>query len=138
MVVIDMDMPKNCGECPMCMVVKDVCSWCMAGRFPVKYTELDLRDGICPLQTLDQADLIPQNRADQVSDKAYYDGISRGFYEGMQVIKAELDRVKEREAGAADAMQAVALGSQKALLARLMDDVTSAAKDIKKTEGGKE
>lgn len=53
MIQIDMDMPKNCGECPMCMIVYKMCAYCMAGRFQVKYSELDLRDGICPLKEVD-------------------------------------------------------------------------------------
>ena len=50
MVRIDMPMPKNCGTCPLCLIVQGMCSYCMAGRFQVKYSELDLRDGICPLE----------------------------------------------------------------------------------------
>ncbi len=49
-IIIDMDMPKSCYECPMCMIVRGMCAYCMAGRFQVKYSELDLRDGICPLK----------------------------------------------------------------------------------------
>ena len=50
MLEIDMEMPKNCGECPACMIVYKMCAYCMLGRFQVKYSELDLRDGICPLR----------------------------------------------------------------------------------------
>ena len=53
MVLLDMDMPSNCGSCPMCMIIQGALSYCMAGRFRVKLSELDLRDGICPLQELD-------------------------------------------------------------------------------------
>lgn len=53
MIQIDMDMPKNCAQCPMCMIVYQMCAYCMAGRFQVKYSELDLRDGICPLRKVD-------------------------------------------------------------------------------------
>lgn len=87
MLAIDMEMPKNCSECAMCMIIYRTCSWCMAGRFQVKYSELDLRDGLCPLQTLDQADLISRVESDAISDKAYYDGIRRGKYEAMQEVE---------------------------------------------------
>ena len=49
MIQIDMPMPRYCGECPLCMIVHDTCAYCKAGGFQVKYSELDLKDGLCPL-----------------------------------------------------------------------------------------
>ncbi len=49
-VLIDMDMPRFCWECPFLMLVKDTCAYCMATKYQLKMTELDLRDGMCPLQ----------------------------------------------------------------------------------------
>lgn len=51
MVILEMkEMPKCCGKCGLCMVVKDLCAYCMATGLQVKYSELDLRDGMCPLR----------------------------------------------------------------------------------------
>lgn len=42
-------MPKSCGECGLCMNVNNLCAYCMATGYQIKYTELDMRDGMCPL-----------------------------------------------------------------------------------------
>lgn len=49
-----MEMPKNCGFCPFCR--KTVTEWgsiysadCIIRKMPIKFSELDLRDGLCPL-----------------------------------------------------------------------------------------
>ena len=42
-------MPNGCGQCRLCMIVKDVCAYCMATGYQLKYSETDLRDGMCPM-----------------------------------------------------------------------------------------
>ena len=53
----DMAMPKNCGFCPFCR--KTVTEWgsiysadCIIRKMRIKFSELDLRDGLCPLVEL--------------------------------------------------------------------------------------
>lgn len=49
-------MPRRCDECPFLMKVENLCVYCMAGRFQVKYSETDLRDGICPIVEIEPID----------------------------------------------------------------------------------
>lgn len=44
------EMPKSCGECGLCMNVNNLCAYCMATGYQIKCTELDMRDGMCPLR----------------------------------------------------------------------------------------
>jgi len=51
MVILQMAaMPSSCGQCGLCMQVKNTCAYCMATGKQVKYSELDMRDGMCPLE----------------------------------------------------------------------------------------
>lgn len=49
-VIIDMNIPKYCKQCPMCMEVRDTFAYCMLLGYQLKITELDLKDGYCPLK----------------------------------------------------------------------------------------
>ena len=50
MVIIkDMEMPRNCGLCKLQARLDDDYWHCMAGGFYIKPSEMDLRDGLCPL-----------------------------------------------------------------------------------------
>ena len=54
MVYLELEkMPKSCGECGLCMNVNNLCAYCMATCHKIKYTELDMRDGMCPLRDSD-------------------------------------------------------------------------------------
>ena len=63
-----MEMPKNCGFCPFCR--KTVTEWgsiysadCIIRKMPIKFSELDLRDGLCPLIELPpHGDLIDRDK----------------------------------------------------------------------------
>ena len=53
-----MEMPKSCGKCGLCLQVKDLCAYCMATGLQIKYSETDLRDGMCPLVEVDETDIL--------------------------------------------------------------------------------
>ncbi|MBR1810775.1 MAG: hypothetical protein IJ766_03870 [Clostridia bacterium] len=44
-----MEMPKSCECCGLLMKVQNLCAYCMATGLQVKYSETDLKDGMCPL-----------------------------------------------------------------------------------------
>lgn len=53
-VIKGMEMPKNCGECKFCRMTytqygEIFSADCTIKDFPIKWSELDLRDGLCPL-----------------------------------------------------------------------------------------
>ena len=44
-----MEMPTSCGECDYCHPTDKFPCWCYLKEFPIKPSETDLRDGLCPL-----------------------------------------------------------------------------------------
>lgn len=44
-----MEMPKSCGECDYCHPTDKFPCWCYLVDIPIKPSETDLRDGLCPL-----------------------------------------------------------------------------------------
>jgi hypothetical protein len=53
-IISDMNMPKSCKQCPVCMEVRDTFAYCMLLGFQLKLSELDLKDGYCPLKSTDE------------------------------------------------------------------------------------
>lgn len=51
-VVRGMKMPESCGKCGFCLKVENLCVYCMATGYQIKYGETDLRDGCCPISEL--------------------------------------------------------------------------------------
>ena len=45
-----MEMPKTCGECLFRRPKQPYPCYCYAMQFPIKPSETDLRDGMCPLE----------------------------------------------------------------------------------------
>lgn len=66
-------MPRVCGDCRFCREEGRFPCYCVAGRFPIKPSETDLRDGICPLveiptphgRLIDANDLIIANSTEE-------------------------------------------------------------------------
>lgn len=50
MVQIDMELPTRCDRCPFLMKISGLCAYCMAMRMQIKYSEIDLKDILCPLK----------------------------------------------------------------------------------------
>lgn len=46
----NMKMPKTCGECRFCRPKGPYPSYCYVQGWPIKPSETDLRDGLCPLE----------------------------------------------------------------------------------------
>lgn len=42
-------MPKSCEQCGLLLKLNNLCAYCMATGHKIKYSETDLRDGLCPL-----------------------------------------------------------------------------------------
>lgn len=53
MIQINMNMPRFCSECPFVLMVKDTCAYCMATKYQIKISEVDLKDGLCPLMEVE-------------------------------------------------------------------------------------
>jgi len=49
-VYIKMEMPKTCGECRFLRPKSPYPCYCYANGMPIKPSETDLRDGLCPLK----------------------------------------------------------------------------------------
>ena len=43
------EMPKTCGDCRFLVGYGKFPCYCAVGDFPIKPSEADMRDGICPL-----------------------------------------------------------------------------------------
>ena len=68
MIQIDMKMPRKCKECPMCMEVRDTFAYCMLLGFQLKLTELDLKDGYCPLKEVPTGKWICESKGRNYAD----------------------------------------------------------------------
>lgn len=44
-----MEMPHSCGDCVLCRPKGPYPCYCYIKQFPIKPSETDLRDGLCPL-----------------------------------------------------------------------------------------
>lgn len=50
------EMPKSCEECGLLLKVNHLCTYCMATGYQIKYSETDLRDGLCPLEEFEESE----------------------------------------------------------------------------------
>lgn len=56
MIQIDIAMPRNCGSCPFMRPKPPYPCYCIVQQMPIKPSETDLRDGLCPLKEVKQND----------------------------------------------------------------------------------
>lgn len=49
-----MDMPKTCGDCRFCRPKGPYPCYCYVVGWPIKPSETDLRDGMCPLEKVEE------------------------------------------------------------------------------------